>query len=145
MILEDDEPDTPASVDAGADSAFELSKPIDPSDHEAWYDVEAGCYVEEELPPGLEPEQEGLAASTPVHDHGHSRYHSPGPSHDRIGQYDGDGNHVILHYATEVRNGILYRSISEMAYLWDLAKLMSFPIDADQLNCTDTTNTCDKP
>jgi hypothetical protein len=92
VILEDDEPDTPSSVDAGADSAFELSKPIDPSDHEAWYDVEAGCYVEEELPPGLEPEQEGLAASTPVHDHGHSRYHSPRPLHDWIGQYDDDGN-----------------------------------------------------
>ena len=100
MILEDDEPDTPdpeaaavsALVDAGADFAFEPSKPIDPSDHEAWYDVEAGCYVDEGLPLGLEPEQEGLAASTPVHDHGHSRYHSPGPSHDRIGQYDGDGN-----------------------------------------------------
>jgi hypothetical protein len=92
VILEDDELDTPdpkaatvsASVDAGANSAFELSKPIDPSDHEAWYDVEAGCYVEEELPLGLEPEQEGLAAFTPVHDHGHSRYHSPRPSHDRI-------------------------------------------------------------
>jgi hypothetical protein len=42
------------------------------------------------LPPGLEPEQEGLAASTPVHDHGHSRYHCPGPSHDRIGQYNDD-------------------------------------------------------
>jgi hypothetical protein len=43
VILEDDEPDTPdpeaaavsASVDAGADFAFELSKLIDPSDHEA--------------------------------------------------------------------------------------------------------------
>jgi hypothetical protein len=99
VILEDDEPDTPdpeaaavsASVDAGADSAFELSKPIDPSDHEAWYDVEAGCYVEEELPLGLEPEQECLA-STPVHDHSHSRYHSPRPLHDWIGQYDDDGN-----------------------------------------------------
>jgi hypothetical protein len=99
VILEDDEPDTPdpgaaavsATVDAGSDSAFELSKPIDQSDHEAWYDVEAGCYVDEGLPPGLEPEQEGLATSTPVHDHGHSRYHSPRPSHDRIGQYD-DGN-----------------------------------------------------
>ena len=100
MILEDDEPDTPdpeaaavsASVNASADSAFELSKPIDPSNYEAWYDVEASCYVEEELPPGLEPEQEGLAASTPVHDHGHSRYHSPRPLHDWIGQYDDDGN-----------------------------------------------------
>jgi hypothetical protein len=88
VILEDDELDTPTLVDASADSAFELSRPIDPSDHEVWYDVEAGCYVEEELPLGLEPEQEGLAASTPVHDHGHS----PGPSHDRIGQYDDDGN-----------------------------------------------------
>jgi hypothetical protein len=64
VILNDDEPDTPnpeaaafsASVDASADFAFELSKPINPSDHEAWYDVEAGCYVDEELPPGLEPE-----------------------------------------------------------------------------------------
>jgi hypothetical protein len=100
VILKDDEPDTPdpdaaavsASVDTGADFAFALSKPIDPSNHEAWYDVEAGCYVDEELPPGLEPRQEGLAASTPVHDHGHSRYHSPGPSHDQIGQYNSDGN-----------------------------------------------------
>ena len=100
MILEDDESNTPdpeaaavsALVDAGADSAFELSKPIDPSDHEPWYDVEAGCYVDEELPPGLEPEQEGLAASTPAHDHGHSRYHSPRPSHDQINQYDNDRN-----------------------------------------------------
>jgi len=85
VILEDGEPDTPgpeaaavsASVDAGADSVFEPSKLIDPSDYEAWYDVKVSCYVDEELPPGLEPEQEGLAASTPVHDHGHSRYHSP--------------------------------------------------------------------
>jgi len=72
VILEDNKPDTPdpkaaavsASVEASADSAFELSKPIDPSDHEAWYDVEAGCYVDEELPLSLEPEQEGSAAST---------------------------------------------------------------------------------
>jgi hypothetical protein len=100
VILEDNELDTPdpetaavsASVDASADFAFELSKPINPSDHKAWYDVEAGCYVDEELPLGLKPEQEGLATSTPVHDHGHSRYHSPGPSHDWIGQYNGDKN-----------------------------------------------------
>ena len=59
MILEDDGLDTPnpeatavsASVDAGADSAFRLSKPIDWSDHEAWYNVEADCYVDEELRP----------------------------------------------------------------------------------------------
>ena len=69
---------------AGANSAFELSKPIDLSDHEAWYDVEAGCYIDEELSPGLEPEQEGLAASTPIHDHGHSRHDSLRPLHNRI-------------------------------------------------------------
>jgi hypothetical protein len=33
-----------------------------------------------------------MAASTPVHNHGHSRYHSPRPSHDRIGQYNDNGN-----------------------------------------------------
>ena len=45
VILEDNESDTPepepeataisASVDAGADPAFDLSKPLDPSSHEA--------------------------------------------------------------------------------------------------------------
>jgi hypothetical protein len=43
VILEDDKPDTPdpeaaavsALANAGADSAFELSKPIDTSNHEA--------------------------------------------------------------------------------------------------------------
>jgi len=48
-------PDPEASAvsasDAGADSAFELSKPIDPSDHEAWYDVEDDRYVDEDLRP----------------------------------------------------------------------------------------------
>jgi hypothetical protein len=93
VILEDNELDTPdpeaaavsALVDANADFAFELSKLINPSDHKAWYDVEASCYVNKELPLGLEPEQEGLAASTPVHDHSHSCYHSLRPSHNRIG------------------------------------------------------------
>jgi hypothetical protein len=101
VILEDDEPDTPNleaavvsdSVDTGTDFAFELSKPIDPPDHEAWCDVGTGYYVNKELLPGLEPEQEGLAASAPVPDHSYSHYHSPGPSsHDRIGQYNDDGN-----------------------------------------------------
>jgi hypothetical protein len=57
VILEDDELDTPdpkaaavsALVDAGADFAFKLSKLIDPSDYEAWYDVEAGCYYSRPL------------------------------------------------------------------------------------------------
>jgi hypothetical protein len=59
MILKDDELDTPnpkaaavsTLVDASADSTFELSKPIDPSDHEAWYDVKASCYVDDDLCP----------------------------------------------------------------------------------------------
>ena len=99
MILDNNEPDSPgletaavsALIDVGAGSAFEL-KPIGLFPPERWYDVEAGCYVDEELPLGLEPEQEGLAASTPVHDHGHSRYHSPGPSHNQISQDDDNGN-----------------------------------------------------
>jgi hypothetical protein len=93
VILEDNELDTPdpeaaavsALVDASADFAFELSKLVDPSNHEGWYDVEDDCYVDKELPPSLEPKQESLAASTPVYDHGHSRYYSPRPLHDRIG------------------------------------------------------------
>jgi len=99
VILEDNGPDTynpeaaavSALVDAGADSAFGLSKPIDWSDHEAWYDVEAGCYVDEELRPFPLLEQEGLA-STLAQGQPHSRYHPPGPSHEQIGQYDDDRN-----------------------------------------------------
>jgi hypothetical protein len=99
VILEDNEPDPPNPeaaavsplVDAGANSVFRLSKLIDPFNHEAWYDVEAGCYVDEELPLGLEHKQESLAASTPVYNHSHSRYHSLKPLRDWIGQY-GDGD-----------------------------------------------------
>ena len=99
MILEDDESDTPnpeaaavsASVDAGANSAFELSKPIDPSGHEAWYDVEDDRFVDEDLCPFPPLEQEGLA-STLAQGQPHSRYHSPGPSHDWINQHYDDGN-----------------------------------------------------
>jgi hypothetical protein len=54
-----------------------LSKPIDPSALEQWYDVEAGCYVDEVLPLGLEPKvQEGLTTSTPA------QYHPPSPYYD---------------------------------------------------------------
>ena len=74
------------------DTDPELCKPIIPSSPERWYDVEAGCYVEEPLL-GLEPKaQEGLAASTPTHDHGHSLHHSPRPPHHQIGQHDNDKN-----------------------------------------------------
>src|ERR1700729_2442351 len=58
------------------DPAFELGKPIDPSGPERWYDVEAGCYIDEELPPGLGPMvQEGVTTSTPTQDHHPSLYH----------------------------------------------------------------------
>jgi hypothetical protein len=100
VILEDDKPDTPnpeaaavsALVNASADFAFELSKPIDLSNYEAWYNVKAGCYVDKELPLSLKSEQEGLAASTLVHDHSHSRYHSPKPLHNQISQYNSNRN-----------------------------------------------------
>jgi len=93
VILEDDKPDTPnlkaaavsALVDASAHFAFKLSKLIDPSDYEVWYDVKASCYVDEGLLLGLKLEQEGLAASTPIYNHSHSRYYSLSLSHDRIG------------------------------------------------------------
>ncbi len=71
MILEDDGSNTPdpeaaavfASVDAGADSAFKLSKPIDPSSHEACYDVEDDRFVDKDLRPFPLLEQEGLAST----------------------------------------------------------------------------------
>jgi hypothetical protein len=93
VILEDDEPGNPtaeapavsALVDTSADPAFKLSNSTVLSKPEQWYDVEAGCYVEEELALCLKPEWEGLAAFIPAHDHGHSPYHSPKPSHDQIG------------------------------------------------------------
>jgi hypothetical protein len=40
-------------VDAGVDSAFELRKLIDLSDHEVWYDVEDDRFVGEDLRPFL--------------------------------------------------------------------------------------------
>jgi hypothetical protein len=71
VILEDDESNTPdpkaaaisASIDASADSAFELGKPIDPSGHEAWYDIEDDPFVDEDLRPFPPLEQEGLAST----------------------------------------------------------------------------------
>jgi hypothetical protein len=71
VILRDDELNTPdpkaaavsASVDASADSAFELSKLIDPSSHEAWYDVEDDRFVDKDLRPFPLLEQEDLAST----------------------------------------------------------------------------------
>jgi hypothetical protein len=75
------------------DTDPKLCKPIIPSSPERWYDVEAGCYVDEEPLLGLKPKgQEGSAASTPAHDRGHSLHHSPRPPHHQIGQHDNDKN-----------------------------------------------------
>jgi hypothetical protein len=55
----------------------ELCKPIIPSGPERWYDVEAGCYIDEELPLGLEPKvQEDLTTSIPAQDHPFSPYYN---------------------------------------------------------------------
>ena len=83
----------PYSALLNQDTDPKLSKPIVSSSPERWYDVEAGCYVDEEPILGLEPEgQEGSAASTLVHDHSHSLHHSPRPPHHQIGQHDSDKN-----------------------------------------------------
>jgi hypothetical protein len=72
------------------DTDPELCKPIILSSPERWYNVEASCYVDEEP---LEPKgQEGLAASTPAHDHSHSLHHSPRPPHHQIGQHNNNEN-----------------------------------------------------
>jgi hypothetical protein len=63
ILLTPKAPAVSALVDAGADSAFELSKPIDLSGHEAWYDVEDYCFVDEDICPFPLLEQEGLAST----------------------------------------------------------------------------------
>jgi hypothetical protein len=90
VIIEDNEPDSIDTKDAAKaasddvdairaerdaspsitlpnqDPTSKLSKPIDWFAPERWYDVEASCYIDEELPLGLEPKvQEGLTTSTP--------------------------------------------------------------------------------
>jgi hypothetical protein len=91
VALGDDESDTPepvpevvfVSVDAGADPASELSKG-------PWWDVEDGCYVDDDFRPIPLLEQEGLA-STPALAQPHSHHDPPGSSQDQISQYDDDG------------------------------------------------------
>jgi hypothetical protein len=125
VILEDDESNTPnpeaavvsASVDVGADSAFELSKPIDPSGHEAWYDVEDDRFVGEDLRPFPPLEQEDLA-STEAQGQPHSRCHSSGPSHDGINQHDDrtseePGPHTLPQPLDEVGGGESEENVSE--------------------------------
>jgi len=75
------------------DPALELGKLINLSAPERWYDVEAGCYINKELPLGFGPkEQQGLAASTPAYSYYYSSYCSPRLSHHRVGQHDNNRN-----------------------------------------------------
>jgi hypothetical protein len=81
VILKDDKSNTPdpeaaavsASADADADSAFELSKSIDLSGHEAWYGVKDNCFVDKDLCLFPLLKQEGLT-STLAQRQPHSRY-----------------------------------------------------------------------
>jgi hypothetical protein len=57
VILEDDELDTP-----NPEAAAEPSKPTDPPGHGPWWDVEDGCFVDDDLRP-IPLEQEGLAST----------------------------------------------------------------------------------
>jgi hypothetical protein len=118
VIVEDDEPDTPdpeiatvfALVGVDADYAFEQSTPIGPSNPEQWYDIESGCYVDQELPLGLESEgQEDLAASSPAHDHGHSSNH-------QIGQQDNDRK--TQRTSEELAPHSLFKSLDEDGGGW---------------------------
>jgi hypothetical protein len=126
VILEGGESNTPnpkaaavpALVDASADSAFELSKPIDPSGHEAWYDVEDDRFVDKDLRLFPPLEQEDLA-STEAQGQPHSRYHSSRPSHDQINQHDDraseePGPHTLPQPLDEVGGGESEENVSEL-------------------------------
>lgn len=88
VVLEDDESDilelepeaavVPASVDAGAGPASELSQG-------PWWDVEDECYVDDNLRPFSPLEQDSLASTcTSARVQPYSHHHSPGPSQDQI-------------------------------------------------------------
>ena len=84
MILEDDESDTP-----NPEATTEPSMPTDPPGHGPWWDVEDGCFVDNDLHPIPSLEQEGLA-SAPAQGQPHSRQHSPRASQDRVNQHSND-------------------------------------------------------
>ena len=89
MIL-NDEPNTPslevaavsALVDAGAAPALELTKPIDPSNHEAWHDVEDGRIDEGDLYPFFQSSKKVWLLRP--HKTSLSPHHSSGSSQDLI-------------------------------------------------------------
>jgi len=66
----------------GTSISTELSKPIDSPGPRPCYNLEASCFVDDELRPCLGPgEQEG--STSLIQDYPHSAYHSHAPSPDR--------------------------------------------------------------
>ena len=73
MILDDDELHTSqpelqatavfAPVDAGVDPAVDISEPFDPSSHEAWWNMEDGCFVDTDLHPPFLLRQDTLVTT----------------------------------------------------------------------------------
>ncbi|TVY93988.1 hypothetical protein LAWI1_G003141 [Lachnellula willkommii] len=80
VILENDGSDTP-----NPEATAEPSKPTKPPSHGLWWDVDDGCYINDDFRPIPLLEQEDLAS---MPDQSHSRYHSPGVSHGLINQHD---------------------------------------------------------
>ncbi|CZR65297.1 uncharacterized protein PAC_15197 [Phialocephala subalpina] len=80
----------PRLDDGGGDSQGTRDRPpTDPPGHGPWWDVEDGCFVDDDLRPIPPLEQEGLA-STPAQGQPHFHHHPPGPSHGRINQHSDD-------------------------------------------------------
>jgi hypothetical protein len=75
VILEDDESNIPSveaavvypsvDADAGADVALALPKSNSPPSQVAWYDVEDGCYIYDNVRPSLLLKQVTIVSSTP--------------------------------------------------------------------------------
>lgn len=94
MVLEDDELDSTEAEDEAEAASGDVDvssvkrDAIEPSGPERWYDVEAGCYIDDEVPPspGL-GEQDGLTF-TPAQDRAHSLYNSSCLSQDQINDDD---------------------------------------------------------
>jgi len=81
----DDESDTP-----DPEAVTEPNKPTDPAGHGTWWDIEDGCYVDDDLHLIPPLEQEGLA-STPAQYQPHSRHSSLGASQDQINLRNDNG------------------------------------------------------
>ena len=73
------------------DLTAELRRPVEPSASDGWYDVEAGCYLDEGLPHSFD-EEEGAAAAIPAQDSPCSPGSSHGSSPYQIDEHNIDGH-----------------------------------------------------